>query len=62
MKLEYRIVNRVCRAHDFYEGVRAVVVDKDNAPRWAPGTLAEVTEAAVARYFAPLAPEEELRL
>ena len=39
---------------DFYEGVRAVIIDKDNAPRWRPASLAEVTDAAVERHFAPL--------
>ena len=32
LRIEYRIVSRVCRGHDFYEGVRAVIVDKDNRP------------------------------
>ena len=36
LRVEYRIVWRVCRGHDFYEGVRAVIVDKDNRPQWSP--------------------------
>ena len=42
------------RGRDFYEGVRAVIVDKDNAPRWAPETLAAVSDADVAEHFASL--------
>lgn len=63
MRTEFRIVNRVARGHDFYEGVRATLIDKDNRPRWNPPTLAEVSEADVAAYFAPrAAPDEELAL
>ena len=62
MRTEFRIVNRVARGHDFFEGVRAVVVEKDNAPKWNPGTLEGVSEGAVAAYFEPLAPGEELSL
>ncbi|WP_068021214.1 enoyl-CoA hydratase/isomerase family protein [Rhodoplanes sp. Z2-YC6860] len=54
MATEFRIVSRVIHGHDFYEGVRAVIVDKDNAPKWQPAALAEVSDAEVARHFAPL--------
>jgi enoyl-CoA hydratase len=54
MATEFRIVSRIIHGHDFYEGVRAVIVDKDNAPRWRPATLAEVSDAEIARHFAPL--------
>ncbi|MEX2127523.1 MAG: enoyl-CoA hydratase/isomerase family protein [Xanthobacteraceae bacterium] len=59
MRTEFRIVNRVARGHDFYEGVRATLIDKDNQPRWKPASLAEVSEEQVAAYFAPLAPQAE---
>jgi enoyl-CoA hydratase len=48
------------RGHDFYEGVRAVIIDKDQTPRWQPATLEEVTPAKVEHYFAPLKSELEL--
>jgi enoyl-CoA hydratase len=48
------------RGKDFYEGVRAVIIDKDNAPRWSPATLSEVGSADVERHFAPI--ERELVL
>jgi enoyl-CoA hydratase len=54
MATEFRIVSRVIHGHDFYEGVRAVIVDKDNAPKWQPASLAEVSAAEVERHFAPL--------
>lgn len=61
LRLEYRLIHRFMAGHDFYEGVRAVVIDKDRAPRWRPAGLADVDEAMVAAYFAPLGPRE-LRL
>ncbi len=57
MRAEFRIVSRIVRGEDFYEGIRAVIIDKDNAPRWRPARLAEVTETQVERHFAPLARE-----
>jgi Enoyl-CoA hydratase/carnithine racemase len=59
MAMEYRIGARVVRRHDFIEGVRAVIVEKDNAPRWSPATLEGVTEAMLDEIFAPLPPDEE---
>jgi enoyl-CoA hydratase len=57
MRAEMRIVSRIVYDQDFYEGVRAVIVDKDNAPRWQPPALEAVTDAEVERHFAPLAQE-----
>ena len=54
MRMEFRIVSRVIEGHDFYEGVRAVIVDKDNKPNWQPAALGDVSDAQVARHFAPL--------
>jgi enoyl-CoA hydratase len=59
MAMEYALGGRVVRTHDFQEGVRAVIVDKDNAPKWSPSDLAGVTDAAVDALFAPLADNEK---
>lgn len=61
MRTEFRIVSRIVRGHDFYEGIRAVIIDKDQAPRWQPATLAEVSAAEVERYFAPIAKELDVQ-
>jgi enoyl-CoA hydratase/carnithine racemase len=58
MAREFRIVSRIVEGHDFYEGVRAVIVDKDNKPRWRPAALADVGAAQVERHFAGLGPGE----
>lgn len=58
MQIEYRIVSRVVYGHNLYEGVRAVIVDKDNAPRWQPASLADVTDGEVARHFETLGDKE----
>ncbi len=55
LRMDYRIVSRICRGHDFYEGVRAVIVDKDNRPRWSPPP----SKAEIDAYFAPL--DDELQ-
>jgi enoyl-CoA hydratase len=59
MAMEYRIGARVVQRHDFLEGVRAVIVDKDNAPKWDPPTLEGVTDAMLDAIFAPLPSAEE---
>ena len=58
MRMEYRMVNRIVEGHDFYEGVRATIIDKDNAPNWRPAELANVTSAQVEKYFEPLGANE----
>ncbi|MDZ4690638.1 enoyl-CoA hydratase/isomerase family protein [Terricaulis sp.] len=59
MRSEYRIASRVSSLHDFQEGVRALIVDKDNKPAWNPATLAAVTDAELDQIFAPLPADEE---
>lgn len=59
MAMEYRIGSRVLVLPDFAEGVRAVIVDKDNAPRWNPATPDGVTDEMLDAIFAPLAPAQE---
>lgn len=58
MRMEYAIMTRMYRAHDFAEGVRALLIDKDGAPNWRPPTPAEVAAATVDAYFEPLPPAE----
>jgi enoyl-CoA hydratase/carnithine racemase len=58
MRAEFRIVSRVIHGHDFYEGVRAVIIDKDQKPAWQPARLAEVSDIEIERHFAPLGPTE----
>ncbi len=57
-RMEYRIGCRVVHRHDFQEGVRAVIVDKDNKPNWNPATLAGVTNEMLDEIFAPLGEDE----
>ncbi len=52
--MEYRVAQRFMSTNDFFEGVRALLVDKDGAPNWAPARIEDVDEASVAAFFAPL--------
>jgi enoyl-CoA hydratase len=61
MQLEFRLTNRFMRGSDFYEGVRAAIIDKDQAPLWSPPSLIAVPAADVAAFFAPL-PDGDLVL
>ena len=58
MKLEFRMTNRIVAGHDFYEGVRAVIIDKDQSPKWQPDTLEAVSADAVGAYFESLGANE----
>ena len=59
MAVEYAISGRIGATHDFQEGVRAVIVDKDNAPRWSPADLADVQTSTLDALFAPLPDNEK---
>jgi len=58
MQQEYRLVSRFLQGHDFAEGIRAVIIDKDQTPHWKPDTIQGVKQSEIEKYFAPL--EEEL--
>lgn len=60
MMLEYRIASRLISSHDFREGVRAALVDKDHAPDWRPKQLFQISDDLVASYFKGLG-EDELK-
>ncbi len=59
MALEFRLALRITGGHDFKEGVRSVLVDKDRNPRWDPPRLEAVDEARIEALFAPAAPGED---
>ncbi|WOF43653.1 enoyl-CoA hydratase/isomerase family protein [Sphingopyxis indica] len=59
MAQEYAIGARVVQMHDFLEGVRALIVDKDNSPKWDPPTPEAVSDAWIDAIFAPLPDEEK---
>ena len=59
MKVEYRVAAHICQRHDFIEGVRALIIDKDNSPKWDPATPEGVTDHLVDQIFAPLPADEE---
>jgi len=58
LKMEQRLVLRCCEDKDFYEGVRATLIDRDNKPQWSPPTLEQVTEDKLSHYFSDLGSQE----
>jgi enoyl-CoA hydratase len=60
LALEYRLTQHIMAGHDFYEGVRAMLIDRDRKPQWRPAALTEVSDGMVDSYFAPIG-ERELR-
>ncbi|NXF74503.1 HIBCH protein, partial [Sclerurus mexicanus] len=61
LTMEYRLSQACMKGHDFYEGVRAVLIDKDQSPRWKPPTLEEVSDEFVDNCFKPLG-NDDLKL
>ena len=51
LTMEYRMTQRCMAGHDFFEGIRAVLVDKDHHPAWSPEMLAGADDALVASFF-----------
>lgn len=59
MRMEYAVAAHVVQRPDFIEGVRAVLIDKDNQPKWNPDTPEGVTDHMIDTIFAPLFEGEE---
>jgi enoyl-CoA hydratase len=51
LEREYATARHIFRGHDFREGVRAAVIDKDRNPRWSPASLAEISDRTIDTYF-----------
>src|SRR5262249_37816222 len=51
MRMEYRLTMRALEGHDFYEGVRAAIIDKDQRPQWQPAAIEDVSDEVIAGYF-----------
>ncbi len=58
LRTEFRIAARIAAGHDFSEGVRAAVIDKDRNPTWRPAAVEDVVPAEIEAFFAPLAAGE----
>ena len=58
LKQDFRLASRFMQGHDFYEGVRASLIDRDHSPKWRPDRLQEVSDAAVDGYFGSLGADE----
>jgi len=58
LQMEYRLSQRFCAGNDFAEGVRAMLIDKDQKPQWKPSRLEDCTEEMVEAYFQPLTDAE----
>uniref|UniRef100_A0A8C3Q3X9 3-hydroxyisobutyryl-CoA hydrolase n=1 Tax=Geospiza parvula TaxID=87175 RepID=A0A8C3Q3X9_GEOPR len=61
LRMEYRLSQACMKGHDFYEGVRAVLIDKDQSPKWKPAALEEVSDEFVDSCFKSLG-NDDLKL
>ena len=59
MRQEFAVAAHIVQRHDFIEGVRAVIIDKDNRPVWKPATPEGVSAHLIDQIFAPL-PDDEM--
>jgi enoyl-CoA hydratase len=59
MAMEYRIANCCFSEHDLFEGIRAVVVDKDRTPKWLPSKIEDINDEDINKYFIPIADEPD---
>lgn len=62
LKMELRMGRTVMLNNDFYEGVRALLIDKDNNPMWIPNSISDVTDEYVQTYFRPMPDDCELEI
>ncbi|EGC35152.1 hypothetical protein DICPUDRAFT_33863 [Dictyostelium purpureum] len=62
LEMEFRISQHFLEKPDFFEGVRALLVDKDKNPKWNPSSIDQVSDDLVKSYFAPLKSDQELKL
>lgn len=62
LQMEYRLSQRTMLGNDFFEGVRAVIIDKDQKPAWNPAKVEDVTDENLNFYFSPLPPDQDLVL
>jgi len=62
LTMELRMGRTVMLNNDFYEGVRALLIDKDNTPVWRPNSLEQVTDDIVKSYFEPMPEGFELEV
>jgi hypothetical protein len=60
LRQELRIASQFMEGKDFFEGVRALLVDKDGSPVWSPASLEDVSEADVEAYFQPIKGDPDL--
>lgn len=62
LDIEYRLTTRLFAHGEFIEGIRALLVDKDKAPKWQPATLEAVTPEMISEFLRPLPAADELGL